>query len=175
MSRSRTNALLAALALTAALPATALAQVDISDQVTDLVLPVEDLSLNTSSLDDSVETQESTQRVRVTLAADVLFRFDRESLAERARSRIGEAVEKIRQRKPSTVRIVGHTDSKGSDAYNDRLSRRRAESVARALRAALGPAAPALATEGRGERRSVAPNTHEDGSDNPRGRAAIGA
>jgi outer membrane protein OmpA-like peptidoglycan-associated protein len=171
MSRSLTSCLLAALALTTALPAAALAQVDISDQVTDLVLPVEDLSLNTSSLDDSVETQESTQRVRVTLAADVLFRFNRASLTTRARSRIAEAVDKIRQRRPGTVRIVGHTDSRGTDAYNDRLSLRRAESVARALRAALGPAAPALETEGRGERRPVAPNTKQDGSDNPRGRA----
>jgi OmpA-OmpF porin, OOP family len=171
MSRSRTRVLLAALVLTAALPATALAQVDISAQVTDLVLPVEDLSLNTSSLDDSVVTQESTQRVRVTLAADVLFRFNRASLTPRARNRIAEAVEKIRQRKPGTVRVVGHTDSKGTDAYNDRLSLRRAKSVARALRAALGPSAPALETQGRGERQPVAPNTHEDGSDNPRGRA----
>ena len=162
----------AAVLMAAALPATAVAQeVDIEDQVLDLVLPVEDLTLQTSSLDDSVETQESNREVKVTLAADVLFRFNRASLTPRARSRIAEAVGKIQQGKPGTVRIVGHTDSKGSDAYNDRLSLRRAKAVARALRAALRADAPTLQTEGRGEREPVAPNTRSDGSDNPRGRA----
>jgi OOP family OmpA-OmpF porin len=173
MSRSRTRALaLAALALAAAPPGAALAQqTEIRDQVRDVVLPVEDLTLETSSLDRSVQTQESNRAVKVTLAADVLFRFDRASLTARARSRIAEAAAKIREGKPPRVQIVGHTDSKGSDAYNDRLSRRRAESVARALRAALGADAPGLDTEGRGESEPVAPNTKSDGSDNPRGRA----
>jgi outer membrane protein OmpA-like peptidoglycan-associated protein len=170
MSRSRISAL--AIVLAAALPGAAVAQeTAIHDQVRDLVLPVEDLTLETTSLDRSVQTQESNREVKVTLAADVLFRFDRASLTARARSRIAEAAEKIRQGRPPRVRVVGHTDSKGSDAYNDRLSRRRAESVARALRAALGAGAPALDTEGRGEREPVAPNTKDDGSDNPRGRA----
>jgi outer membrane protein OmpA-like peptidoglycan-associated protein len=172
MSRSRTSALALVIALAAALPGAALAQeTEIHDQVRDLVLPVQDLTLETTSLDRSVRTQESSREVKVTLAADVLFRFDRASLTARARSRIAEAVEKIRQGDPARVQVVGHTDSKGSDAYNDRLSRRRAASVARALRAALGARAPALDTEGRGEREPVAPNAKADGSDNPRGRA----
>jgi outer membrane protein OmpA-like peptidoglycan-associated protein len=171
MSRSRISALAAA-ALIAALPATALAQeIDIEDRNTDLVLPVVDLTLETSSLDRSVSAEESTKEVKVTLAADVLFRFDRASLTGRARTRIAEAAERIRQGKPGTVEVVGHTDSRGSDAYNDRLSRRRAKAVARALRAALGAGAPVLSTEGRGERQPVAANTKPDGSDNPRGRA----
>jgi outer membrane protein OmpA-like peptidoglycan-associated protein len=170
MSRSRISAL--AIVLAAVLPGTALAQqAEIRDQVRDLVLPVEDLTLETTSLDRSVQTQESNREVKVTLAADVLFRFDRASLTSRARSRIAEAAAKIRQGKPAQVQIVGHTDSKGSDAYNDRLSRRRAESVARALRAALGASAPELDTEGRGESEPVAPNAKPDGSDTPRGRA----
>jgi OmpA-OmpF porin, OOP family len=170
MSRSRISAL--AIVLAVALPGTGLAQeTEIHDQVRDLVLPVEDLTLETTSLDRSVQTRESNSEVNVTLAADVLFRFDRASLTARARSRIAEAAKKIRQGQPSRVRIVGHTDSKGTGAYNDRLSRRRAESVARALRAALGAGAPALDTEGRGERDPVAPNAKPDGSDNPRGRA----
>jgi OmpA-OmpF porin, OOP family len=173
MSRSRTRALApAALVLAAALPGRALAQVtEVEDQVRDLVLPVEDLTLETSSLDRSVATQESNREIKVTLAADVLFRFNRASLTPRARSRIAEAAEKIRQGEPARVDVVGHTDSKGTDTYNDRLSLRRAESVARALCAALGAGAPTLDTEGRGEREPVASNTKDDGSDNPRGRA----
>jgi outer membrane protein OmpA-like peptidoglycan-associated protein len=171
MSRSPIRAL-ALSAVVLALPGSAFAQVTgVEDEVRDLVLPVEDLTLETSSLDRSVSTEESSKEVKVTLAADVLFHFDRASLTPRARTRIAEAAARIRQGTPSTVAVVGHTDSKGSDAYNDRLSLRRARSVARALRAALGASAPELATDGRGEREPVAANTKQDGSDNPRGRA----
>src|SRR5262245_40345548 len=108
MSRSRASAL-AAVLLAVALPGAALAQeTEIHDQVRDLVLPVEDLTLATSSLDRSVETQESNREIKVTLAADVLFRFDRASLTARARSRIADAAEKISQGKPTRVRVVGH-------------------------------------------------------------------
>jgi outer membrane protein OmpA-like peptidoglycan-associated protein len=163
----------AAAALAAALgaPAAAGAQRAAELPVTELTLPVVDLSLTTAALDDSVETAESAREVRVTLAADVLFEFDRASLSAGARRRLGDVARRIRAARPQEVAVEGHTDSKGSDAYNDRLSRRRAESVARALRAALGAAAPTLATAGRGERAPVAENRHENGSDNARGRA----
>jgi outer membrane protein OmpA-like peptidoglycan-associated protein len=139
--------------------------------VLDLTLPVQDLSLNTSRLDNSLSTLESNRRVELTLAADVLFRFDRATLSGRAASRIAEAAEKIRASDPRVVRVTGYTDAKGSPAYNLGLSRRRAAAVARALRAKLGADAPPISTRGRGEEDPVAPNTRRDGSDNPRGRA----
>jgi outer membrane protein OmpA-like peptidoglycan-associated protein len=60
--------------------------------------------------------------------------------------------------------VVGHTDSQGSDAYNDDLSRRRAEAVAAVLRPELagGPELD-LAVEGRGEREPVADNSTDEG------------
>jgi outer membrane protein OmpA-like peptidoglycan-associated protein len=139
--------------------------------VLDLTLPVQDLSLNTARLDDSLSTQESDRRVELTLAADVLFRFDRASLSGRAGSRIAEATEKIRATRPRVVRVTGYTDAKGTPSYNLGLSRRRAVAVARALRSALGADAPPMRTRGRGEADPVAPNARPDGSDNPRGRA----
>jgi OOP family OmpA-OmpF porin len=65
--------------------------------------------------------------------------------------------------------IVGHTDSIGSDEYNQRLSERRAQAVKQYL-VSKGIAASRLSTEGQGEREPIAPNT-EDGKDNPEGRA----
>jgi outer membrane protein OmpA-like peptidoglycan-associated protein len=115
--------------------------------------------------------QGANKRIAVTLAADVLFRFDSAALTGRAESRIDEAAERIRADGPAVVRVTGYTDSKGSDAYNLGLSRRRAAAVAAALRAELGGEAPSLRTQGRGEADPVAPNTKPDGSDNPRGRA----
>lgn len=141
------------------------------DGVLDLTLPVLDLTLNSARLDNSLSTSESNRRVKVTLAADVLFRFDSAKLGPKAESRISEAAAKIGDDDPPVVHVVGYTDSKGSDDYNLGLSRRRAASVAHALRAELGGAAPRLQTRGRGEADPVAPNTKPDGSDNPRGRA----
>jgi outer membrane protein OmpA-like peptidoglycan-associated protein len=139
--------------------------------VLDIELPVLDLTYETASLDDSVKTEESTSRVRVTLAADVLFRFNRASLSPRARSRIEEVAGQVEKAKPGRITVDGYTDAKGSPGYNRRLSRRRALAAAAALRAALGGRAPAIGTKGHGEADPVAPNTKKDGSDNPRGRA----
>jgi OOP family OmpA-OmpF porin len=169
VSRSRSErTALAALAVLSLAAAPARAQ---EPTVLDLRLPVEDLSLATASLDDSVSTAESESRVRVTLAADVLFRFDRASLTPGARSRLDEVAARIRDRRPSRIQIDGHTDSKGSNAYNLRLSRRRAAAGARWLRAELGSDTPALGTAGHGEEDPIARNTRRDGGDNPRGRA----
>jgi len=139
--------------------------------VLDIRLPVLDLELTSSSLDDSVQTAESQRGVRLTLAADVLFRFNKASLTPKARTRLEEVTERIRRSKPSTVRVDGYTDSKGSDGYNRRLSRSRADAVARALRQRLRASAPSLRAVGHGEEDPVAANETEDGEDNPRGRA----
>ena len=69
------------------------------------------------------------------------------------------------------MRVTGYTDSRGSDAYNLGLSRRRAAAVTAALHAELGTDAPRLSTRGRGEADPVAPNAKPDGTDSPRGRA----
>jgi outer membrane protein OmpA-like peptidoglycan-associated protein len=141
-----------------------------SDDVLDLTLPVQDLTLESARLDDSLSTAESGDRVRVTLAADVLFRFDSAALTAQAQSRIAEATERIGDESPPIVHVTGHTDSKGSDAYNLGLSRRRAAAVAEALRERLAGDVPRMLTSGRGEADPVAANTLPDGSDNPRGR-----
>ncbi len=159
----------AALLLAAAAPA--LAQSGAADGVVDLTLPVQDLTLGTARLDDSLSTRESGDRIAVTLAADVLFAFDRATLTGRAQSRIAEAAARIAEDDPSVVRVTGYTDAKGSDAYNADLSRRRAAAVSSALRRELGADAPPMRIRGRGEADPVAANTRQDGSDNPRGRA----
>jgi outer membrane protein OmpA-like peptidoglycan-associated protein len=139
--------------------------------VVDIELPVVDLSYESASLDESVRTSESDDAVELTLAADVLFRFDKATLSPKARSRIAEVADRVEEASPARVRVVGYTDAKGSDAYNLRLSRRRAKAVAAALRLELGPSAPALTVSGHGEADPVARNTNQDGSDNPEGRA----
>ena len=136
--------------------------------VVDIELPVVDLSYESTSLDESVRTAESADEVKVTLAADVLFRFDKATLSPKARDRINGVVARIRDDSPATVTVDGYTDAKGSASYNLGLSRRRAQAVAVALRRR---GAPRLIVRGHGEADPVARNTNEDGSDNPEGRA----
>ncbi|MBV1799591.1 OmpA family protein [Siccirubricoccus sp. G192] len=115
-----------------------------------------------------VVIQETPRGTQLTVQNDVLFDFDKSELRPDAATALGRVAEIIRDRRPRAVRIIGHTDSIGTDDYNEALSRRRAQAVEQWL-ASNGGGLPPLQVEGRGEREPVAPNT-VDGRDNPEGR-----
>ena len=126
--------------------------------------------LTEEALDGSVGVATAEEEVEVTLASDVLFGFDEATLAPAAAAPLDEVREALAGT-TGPVRIVGHTDDVGSDAYNDDLSLRRAEEVRDALASDLAAAGVQARVEGRGEREPVAANQLDDGSDNPEGRA----
>lgn len=108
--------------------------------------------------------------IRVDLPSDVLFDFDKYDIRPDAEATLNKLLAIIQaQSGGGTIRIEGHTDSIASDAYNQRLSERRANAVKEWL-AARGVARSRMLTRGFGERRPRAPNTNPDGSDNPEGR-----
>ena len=107
------------------------------------------------------------QAISIDLPADVLFDFDKAELRPDAAPSLEKASELIKSYATAPLAVVGHTDGKGTDAYNDALSLRRAEAVARALQGRTGRQAR---VEGRGKREPVAPNTTPDGRDDPQGR-----
>jgi len=63
----------------------------------------------------------------------------------------------------SCFQIMGHTDSKGGESYNDRLSRARAEAVARYLIGSFGVVPEQLNTVGFGESKPLTDNSTEEG------------
>ena len=69
----------------------------------------------------------------------------------------------------SKVEISGHTDSKGSNDYNQKLAERRAQAVVDYI-INKGISENRLVAKGYGESRPKAPNSYPDGSDNPAGR-----
>lgn len=140
-------------------------------EVRELTLPVRDLEIPTASLDESIRRVDRRRDVELTLSTDVLFAFESARLPGRASSRIASVARDIERSDAPVVTIEGHTDSKGSNAFNLGLSRRRAAAVREALDRALGAEAPRLVASGKGESQPVAPNTKPDGSDNPKGRA----
>lgn len=106
----------------------------------------------------------------VDLPSDVLFDFDKHNIRPDAADALGKLLTIINAQGASApIRIEGHTDSIANDAYNQRLSERRAASV-KAWLAGRGVDGARVGTRGLGESRPRAPNAKPDGSDDPEGR-----
>ena len=118
----------------------------------------------------NLEARETERGVVVNLP-DVLFEFGRSDLTGEAQGRVQGIADVLNnQAQGRRVSIEGHTDAIGSEEANQRLSERRAASVAGALTTS-GVEPARVTTTGYGERYPVAPNTNPDGSDNSTGRA----
>jgi OOP family OmpA-OmpF porin len=99
---------------------------------------------------------------KVTFAADVLFDFDKAVIKPEGKSKLDDISNKVRGINLEVVIAIGHADSIGSDAYNQRLSVRRAESV-KAYLVSKGIEPNRVYTEGKGEKQPVADNKTRDG------------
>ncbi|MCP5146035.1 MAG: OmpA family protein [Gammaproteobacteria bacterium] len=94
---------------------------------------------------------------RVLSLEGVTFGYDSAALTDDARSTLNQAVMLLRENSGLRVRVEGHTDSRGSDAYNLALSQRRAQAVVDYL-TSQGISGSRMVAEGFGESRPVAPN-----------------
>jgi len=101
---------------------------------------------------------------------NIYYEFDKSNLTPQAEITLDTTLIELLKENPSLiVEISSHTDSKGPDSYNNRLSQNRAESVVKYLRQ-NGVDGRRLQAKGYGESTPIAPNENEDGSDNPDGR-----
>ncbi len=99
---------------------------------------------------------------KVTFAADAFFDFDKSVLKPEGRAKLDDLVSKIRDVNLEVIIAVGHTDSIGTDTYNQRLSVRRAEAV-KAYLVSKGIERNRVYTEGKGEKQPVADNRTREG------------
>ena len=140
----------------------------------DLVYTTRDLKFAVIDMDgktQDLQVKETAAEIRIELAADVLFDFDKATIKPEAATALHNVAEIIKEKgKGRSVRIDGHTDRKGSDAYNQKLSERRAASVKQWLSKKEGLGQVKMTTQGFGATKPIAPNTKPDGSDNPDGR-----
>jgi len=105
---------------------------------------------------------EETERGLVLTLGDVLFAFDKANLKSGARRNLEPLVTFLRENPKRDVLIEGHTDSIGPEAYNQRLSQRRAQAVADFLmRKGIDPGR--ITTRGYGEAYPVASNETDAG------------
>lgn len=106
-----------------------------------------------------LQTPPAGQPQRFTQGADGLFAFNRASpndLLPEGRARLSQlAAAVLRQRNVQSIRVVGHTDRLGSEAYNHQLSQARAATV-RALLVREGIASQIISSEGVGESQPIA-------------------
>lgn len=134
---------------------------------TDLKFAVVDMGGKAQDL----QVKETATEIRIELAADVLFDFDKATIKPEAASALHNVAEIIKDKgKGRNIRIDGHTDGKGSASYNQKLSERRAQSVKQWLAQKEGLGQVKMTTQGFGMTKPVAPNTKPDGSDDPEGR-----
>ncbi|MGK7296557.1 MAG: OmpA family protein, partial [Candidatus Wenzhouxiangella sp. M2_3B_020] len=108
------------------------------------------------------ETTTRIVRSNVEMESDAFFAFDSAEIRPDAREKLQGVADLITSgRIVGRVSVVGHTCDIGPEAYNQRLSNRRAESVKREL-VALGVDPNAIVTDGRGESDPLVPNTSEE-------------
>ena len=143
--------------------------------ITGAVLQIKGVSSGVSGKAESLQAalkdlgaQVTAREIRIALAADVMFDFDKASLRGEAAPALAKVAEVLKAYPKASATVEGHTDAKGNDAYNLRLSERRAQSV-RTWLAAHG-AGLRMSTRGWGEAKPVAPNAKPDGKDDPEGR-----
>jgi OOP family OmpA-OmpF porin len=99
---------------------------------------------------------------KVTFAADVHFDFDKATLKPAGKAKLDDLAAKVGGMNLEVVIAIGHADEIGSDAYNMKLSVRRAEAV-KAYLVSKSIEANRVYTEGKGKRQPIASNKTKEG------------
>lgn len=107
-------------------------------------------------------TQTADNQLKLSIPNDISFASGKSDIQARLKPILDQFAQGVNQQGSMEVKIVGHTDTTGSDAINNPLSVRRAES-ARDYLVSRGVAAGRISTEGRGSREPIADNATEAG------------
>ncbi len=144
-----------------------------SFKVLDLVFTSTDLVFKSEQLEKKfvdLEIRETETEIKIALPGDILFDFDKSDVRPDAEETLSQVVTVINQYPGSDITVLGHTDSKGSDSYNMKLSDDRAKSVRSWLINDGKIDQERIIAKGLGETQPAAENQNPDGSDNPEGR-----
>ena len=110
-------------------------------------------------------TLTTTVAEEINIRAALLFAFDSAVLSDDAKAVLEDRIEKYKDRGEltSNVSVIGHTDSTGPEAYNQKLSEKRAQAVARYLEQNTNIVDEKIDALGKGESEPVESNDTKDG------------
>lgn len=109
-----------------------------------------------------VSVEREGNQIKLTMPENVTFPVNSATLSANAQSSLAQAAQTLATYNETTINIIGHTDSTGSDAINNPLSYNRAQSVANYLNA-QGVAQNRMSVSGQGSRQPIAPNSTVEG------------
>lgn len=145
----------------------------ISSRMVRIIGVVSEISLDTAEVKQNLRDLDADitdSEIRIALSGDVLFDFDSWDIRRDAEAELKKVITIMEASKSTEIMIGGHTDSKGSEAYNRDLSLKRARAVKNWIITNSPLSETVFKLTGYGETRPVAPNENADGSDNPQGR-----
>lgn len=117
-----------------------------------------------------LKAKKTEEGIRINLPENILFEFDKYYVRAQAKPTLTKINQLVNYYSGKTIFIYGHTDSKGDDAYNQKLSQQRAAAVKYYLINVFKVQPTRLQTQGFGKAKPIAPNNNPDGSDNAIGR-----
>ncbi len=118
--------------------------------------------LNQELAGTGIEVDRRGDNIVLNMPGDITFAFDRADIAPQFNPVLDDVARTLVEYNQTTVNVIGHTDSVGTDQYNQGLSERRASAVAGAL-TARGVAAQRIYVQGMGESQPIASNDTEEG------------
>lgn len=127
------------------------------------------LGYDPTLLDADVYNEKEIKVGQKIILERIYFDFDKYDIREESVVELNKLLVFLQKNENVIVEISGHTDSRGSDEYNLKLSRNRAKSVVAWLKKRK-IASKRMIAKGYGETQHIAPNENPDGSDNPDGR-----
>ena len=128
-----------------------------------------ELGYDPTLLDVDVYNEKEIKVGQKIILERIYFDFDKYNIRDESVVELNKLLVFMQKNPDVIVEISGHTDSRGADDYNMKLSRNRAKSVVTWLKQRK-VAGKRMVPKGYGETRHIAPNENPDGSDNPEGR-----
>jgi outer membrane protein OmpA-like peptidoglycan-associated protein len=111
---------------------------------------------------ENAEVERVGEGIKVTFDSGILFEFDSATIQGEAEENLTEFANTMQDFEESNILIVGHTDAKGAEEYNQDLSEDRSQSAADFI-TRNGISSDRIRTVGKGEAEPVASNDTEEG------------
>ena len=120
------------------------------------------LDKRAAEMNKVAQTEKTEDGLLVKMPGDLLFAHNSAVLTENATQQVQQVGDILAKYPKDRIRVEGHTDATGPDRYNEELSLKRADAVARVLRS-RGVQESQMLVRGLGESRPVADNTNDQG------------